>query len=360
MDRNLTDQGDSPMKSRFILWVTVCCLALLVVSSGVMAQGQRVGTTAAPWIIIPTGARDLALGGASIATTSGLEAVHWNPAGVGRLSAGAEGMFSSLSYIADINLTYVGVAGNFGDFGNLAFTLKSLNIGEIPITSETDPEGIAGRSFSPTFVSVGVTYARGITDAISFGFTTKIISETIDRVNASTVAFDVGIQYRSLVGIQGFNLGLAIKNVGGDMKYDGSGLYRFAQATGGSRPSQYYKSEAATAELPATVELGLSYEGRPTENVQWEVGGTYANDNLYYDEYRLGAEVGYSMPSSLKLFGRFGFHTLGQKTADDIYGASYGFGIGYNLTGIAVTVDFAIRSVDLFDDNQVISVKLGF
>ena len=108
------------MKSRFILWVSVCCLALLVVSSGVMAQNQRVGTTAAPWLTIPTGARDLALGGSSIATTSGLDAVHWNPAGVGRLSASAEGMFSSLSYIADINLTFAGVAGNFGEFGNLA------------------------------------------------------------------------------------------------------------------------------------------------------------------------------------------------------------------------------------------------
>ena len=348
------------MKSRFILLVSVCCLALLVVSSGVMAQNQRVGTTAAPWITIPTGARDLALGGSSIATTSGLDAVHWNPAGVGRLSASAEGMFSSLSYIADINMTYAGVAGNFGEFGNVAFTLKSLNIGEIPITSETDPEGIAGRSFSPTFVAVGVTYARGITDAISFGFTAKLISETIDRVSASAIAFDVGIQYRSLVGIQGFNLGLAIKNVGTDMKYEGAGLYRFAQATDGSRPAQYYRSEAASAELPATVELGLSYEGRPTENIHYEVGGTYANDNLFYDEYRLGGEIGYSMPSSLKLFGRFGYHTLGQQTEDDIYGATYGFGVGYNFTGIAITVDFAIRSVDLFDDNQVISVKLGF
>jgi len=348
------------MKTRFIFWVTVCCLALLVVSSGVMAQNQRVGTTAAPWILIPTGARDLALGGSSIATTSGLESVHWNPAGVGRLSSSAEGMFSSLTYIADVTLTYAGVAGSFGEFGNVAFSLKSLNIGEIPITTGTDPEGLVGRSFSPTFVSVGVTYARSITDAISFGVTAKVISETIDRVSASAAAFDVGIQYRSLVGIQGFNFGLAIKNIGTEMRYDGSGLYRFAQTTTGGLPAQFYKTQAAGAELPATVELGLSYEGRPTENIQYEVGGTYANDNLFYDEYRLGGEIGYSMPSSLKLFGRFGFHTLGQQTEDDIFGASYGFGVGYNFTGIAMTVDFALRSVDLFDDNQVISIKLGF
>src|SRR3989304_2664543 len=283
MDRNLTDQGDSPMKSRFAVWVTVCCLALLVVSSGVMAQNQRVGTTAPPWVPIPTGARDLALGGSSIATTSGLESVHWNPAGVGRLSSSAEGMFSSLTYIADVTLTYAGVAGSFGEFGNVAFSLKSLNIGEIPITTGTDPEGLVGRSFSPTFVSVGLAYARSITDAISFGITAEVIGETIYRGSASAAAFVVGIQFRSLVGIQGFNSGLALKNTGTEMRYDGSGLYRFAQTTNSSLPAQFYKTQAAGAELPATVELGLSYEGRPTEKIQYEGGGNSVHDNLLFD-----------------------------------------------------------------------------
>lgn len=354
---------ESFMKNRFVISLALACLAVFLVAGSAVAQNQnpRVGTTAAPWITIGPGARDLAMSGASLATTSGLEAVHWNPAGLGQLGGSAEAMFSSMSYIADINLTYGGVAGNFGDFGNVAFTIKSLSIGEIPITTNTDPEGLVGRSFSPNFVSVGVTYARSITDAISFGLTTKLISETIDRVSASAVGFDVGLQYRSLVGIQGFNLGIAIKNVGTEMKYEGSGLYRFAVAQGGGRPAQYYSSEAASAELPATVELGMTYEGHAMDNkVQYELNGAYANDNLYYDEYRFGGEVGYTLQSSLQLFVRAGLRTLGKETETDIFGSTFGFGVGYSLTGLTLKFDYAYRAVDFFDANQVVSVKIGF
>ena len=112
------------MNTRFVFLVSICLLALLLVSSSVIAQNQRVGTTAAPWLLIPTGARDLAMGGSSIATTSGVEAVHWNPAGVGKINGSAEAMFSSMTYIADMSLVYGAVAGDFGDFGTLAFSIS--------------------------------------------------------------------------------------------------------------------------------------------------------------------------------------------------------------------------------------------
>jgi len=348
------------MNTRFVFLVSICLLALLLVSSSVIAQNQRVGTTAAPWLLIPTGARDLAMGGSSIATTSGVEAVHWNPAGVGKINGSAEAMFSSMTYIADMSMVYGAVAGDFGDFGTLAFSVTSLAIGNIPITSQTDPEGLAGRSFSPTFVSVGVTYARDITESIAFGVTAKIVNETIDRVAASAVAFDFGIQYINLVGVQGLDLGLAIKNVGTEMKYDGSGLYLQAQATTGERGPQLYKADAASAELPALIVIGLTYEQVFSDNVLFEVGGAYSNDNLYYDEFKLGAEVGYQMESSLSLFARGGYAALAQQNDNNIFGPTFGLGLGYHFSGIDVIVDYAYRSVDFFDANQVISVKLGF
>ena len=348
------------MNTRFVFLVSICLLALLLASSSVMAQNQRTGTTAAPWLLIPTGARDLAMGGSSIATTSGVEAVHWNPAGVGKLSGSAEAMFSSMTYIADMSMIYGAVAGDFGDFGTLGFSIKSLAIGDIPITSQTDPEGLGGRSFSPTFVSVGVTYARDITESIAFGVTVKLVNETIDRVSANAVAFDFGIQYMNLVGVQGLDLGLAIKNVGTEMKYDGSGLYLQAQAQTGGRGPQLYKADAASAELPALIELGLTYESTFSDNILFEVGGSYTNDNLFYDEFKFGAEVGYAMESSLTLFARGGFATLAQMNDENIYGPTFGVGLGYDFTGLEVTVDYAYRSVDFFDANQVISVKLGF
>jgi hypothetical protein len=299
------------------------------------------------------------MGGSSIATTSGVEAIHWNPAGLGKIGGSAEAMFSSMTYIADMSMVYGAVAGTFGDFGTLGFSIKSLSIGDIPITSQTDPEGLGGRSFSPTFVSVGLTYARDITESIAFGVTAKLVNETIDRVSASAVAFDFGIQYMNLIGVQGLDLGLAIKNVGTEMKYEGSGLYLQAQAGGGRGP-QLYKADAASAELPALIELGVTYERTFSDNVLFEVGGSYTNDNLFYDEFKFGAEVGYQMESALTLFARGGFATLATQNDDNIYGPTFGLGLGYQFTGIGIVVDYAYRSVDFFDANQVISVKLGF
>jgi len=81
----------------------------------VHASGQnRAGTAAAMELLIPVGARDMALGGASVATTSGLAALHWNPAGLSRAAHSAELMVSSMSYIADIRVNYIAASAKFG------------------------------------------------------------------------------------------------------------------------------------------------------------------------------------------------------------------------------------------------------
>jgi hypothetical protein len=265
-----------------------------------------------------------------------------------------------MSYIADIGVSYGAVAGRFGDFGVLGVSVKSLQIGDIPITTQEDPEGDGGKFFTPTYFTLGFSYARQLTDAIGTGVSLKIISETIDRVSATGYAIDFGIQYRGVVGIQGLQLGVAVKNIGPQMKFDGSGLLRAAVATGGNRPEQQYKSEAASFELPSVVEIGLAYRANAGTNMMWNVSSSFTNNNLYLDEYRFGGEVGYMM-ESIRLFGRVGVATVPQASSgESIFGTTFGVGVGYAETGLDITVDYAYRAVTYFDANQVISVKLGF
>jgi hypothetical protein len=272
----------------------------------------------------------------------------------------AEGMFSNMTYIADIAVNYGAVGASFGDFGVIALSVKSLNFGDIPLTTEDDPENTSGRFFSPTFVTVGMSYSRALTDAVSAGITAKIISEQIDRVNSSGFALDFGVQYRGLVGISGLNLGVAVKNIGPQMKYDGSGLYRSARPTEGQRPEQRFKSEAASFELPSIVEIGLGYSGTMADNMLWNLTGSFTNNNLYLDEYRLGGEVGITM-ESLRIFGRAGLSMVPQaEEKENIFGSTFGFGFGYMAAGLDITLDYAYRQVEFFDANQVVSVKLGF
>lgn len=348
------------MKKSFFVGAFLLCVAVLLVTTTGVAQNQRIGTSAASELLIPIGARDLAQGGASIASSSGLEAIHWNPAGLARMPGSAEGMFSTMQYIADINVVYGAAGAKFGEFGSVGLSLKSLSFGDIPLTTVDDPEGLAGATYSPSFITIGLTYSRQITDAASVGVTAKLINETIARVSSSGMAFDIGVQYHGLLNVHGLQLGVTIKNIGPQMKYDGSGLLRTAEASEGLRPEQYYKSEAAGFELPSMIEMGAAYAGTVQDNMMYTISGSYTSNNLYVDEYRLGGEYGIAL-SGVNLYARGGYSFLPQveNKEDRIFGATLGFGISYNTGGTTLAVDYAYRQVDLFGGNNVVSLKVG-
>lgn len=350
------------MKSRLLMGAVLLCVSLVLAFGTSFAQNQRIGTAGATELLVPVGARDMALSGASIANTQGVEAMYWNPAGLGRMTQSAEAMFSTMSYLADTRMTYGAVGAKFGEFGVMGISVRSLDFGDIPLTTVDDPEGSGGKVYSPTYVTLGLTYGRALTDAISAGATAKLISERIDRVSASGFAFDIGLQYDGLVGVRGLQLGLAVKNIGPQIQFDGGGLYRSGVSSEGNRPEQRYKIEAASFELPSTLELGVGYVGTVQDNMVYSLNGVFMNNNLYEDEYRVGGEYGIKL-SPVELYARAGYGFIPRvKDADDrIFRATLGFGLVYDIPGGAsLGLDFAYRQVDLFDDNIAMAVKLGF
>jgi hypothetical protein len=319
-------------------------------------RGDKAGTSAAPELMIPVGARDLALGGSSLASTNGIEAIYWNPAGLARSNSGAEAMFSHMRYIADVSVDYFAVGATFEGFGTLGFSLKALSFGDFEITTEDVPDG-TGQLFSPTYVTVGATYSRLLTDRISVGFTTKLISERIDRVSATGVAFDFGVQYSEFAGVPGLNIGVAVKNIGPSMKFDGPGLLREAEVTDVLRPASFYKIEAQSDELPSTIELGIAYTYRLNDFNQLSVSSLFQNNNLSDDEYKLGLEYAFDNT----LFVRGGYNLSPDTDSDSyIFSGTVGAGVHYPFSGLDITIDYAYRAVKYLDANHVFSIKLGF
>jgi hypothetical protein len=351
------------MNKRFTFGAFLLCLSVVMMFGTVGAQNQRTGTSAASELLIPVGARDFAMGGSSLAMSSGVEAIHWNPAGISRMSGSAEAMFSSMSYlnIADIQVSYGAAVATFGGFGTFGLSIKSLDFGDIPLTTVEDPENRSGATFSPTYVTIGLTYGRQITDAASVGVTVKLINETIARVSQSGVAFDIGLQYQGLLDVAGLQLGIAVKNIGPEMKFEGSGLLRSAVSSEGNRPEQKYASVAAGFELPSLIDIGLSYTGKIQDDMSYAVSGSYANNNLYEDEYKIGAEYGITI-SDISLFARGGYSFIPQVTeaSDKIFGATLGVGLNYKGAGTDVTLDFGYRKVKLFNYDTILSLKVGF
>jgi hypothetical protein len=230
------------MKNIFRLLIIV--LALLLTLDVYAGGGNRTGTGGAAQLLIPVGPRGIAMGEANLAVAQGIESIFWNPAGVANMQNSTSVMFSHMSYLADIGVEYGAVATNIEGFGVVALSLKSLGIGDILVTTTTDPDGLGGAVFSPQMLTAGLTYSRQLTERISVGLTANLITETLGDASSTGFGFNVGVIYNTLADIKGLSIGIAMKNVGPQMQYDGSGMLSFISA-GSNRPPQYTKIEAA-------------------------------------------------------------------------------------------------------------------
>jgi hypothetical protein len=352
--------GETTMKRHSIVFLF---LVLLVLPTVLVASGKsRAGTSAAPELTIPIGARYLGSGGSAIATAIGLESVFWNPGGVDRSPSTANAMFSYRSYIADMNVSFASVSGKFG-FGTLALSLRSFGIGDIPVTTETSPDG-TGEILKPSFFVVGFTYSKQLSDRTSVGATVNLINESFGSVQASGVSFDMGVQYRNLVGIEGLAVGVTVKNIGPGMQYGGSGLWQQADAVNSDRGVTYYKVGAATFDLPSLFELGFSYERKLAEDHSLTASVAYENSNYAVDEYRVGIDYGFKN----LLHVRAGYFFLPSPTGDSrvttpsvFKDFTVGFGVSLGeLTGANIDLDYAYVPGDLFSDNNLITINIGF
>lgn len=348
------------MKHSFHRFV-VTLLALLLVASAVgVAQESRTGTNAASELLIPVAARYIGMSGAPLAVVSGIDAIYYNPAGLSASDKTAYGMFSQMRYIADINVNYAAASINFEGIGSVGFSIKSLDIGDIPITTVDAPDG-TGASFAPQFITVGLTYSRALSDRVYVGTTANLISETMDRVSANGFAFDFGVQYRGVGDIEGLSLGLAIKNVGPALQYGGTGLLYQGQLNDVDRLTSPYKLEAAKDELPSTLEFGLNYSISIDEMSKLDVAGLYQDQNFQDDIGTVGVEYAYDK----MLFARFGYSMApNAKDSNDEAAYNYGFtlgaGVNLNVNSVDVRVDYAFRQNEFFDANNVFSLVLGF
>jgi opacity protein-like surface antigen len=332
------------------------CAALLAPGQTFAGRSDKAGTSAAPELLIPVGARYLGLAGSPLAIASGVEAIYWNPAGLARSQYGAEAIFSHMNYIADIGVEYVAIGTAIEGFGSIGFDLKALSLGDFEITTEDVPDG-TGQIFNPTYVTLGLTYSRLLTDRISVGVTGNLISERIDRVSATGFAFSFGVQYTDFASVNGLAIGVAVKNIGPGMQFDGSGLLREAEITDNLRPPSPLKIDAATDELPSIIELGVAYQYRFDEQNNLTGSALFQNQNMSDDEYKFGAEYAFDN----MLFFRAGY-AFSQETRTDshIYGLTLGAGIQYNFGTVALGFDYAYRDVDFFDANHVFALKIGF
>lgn len=341
-----------------ITQTTALVLLLLALGSSLAqaGSGNRTGTNGASELLIPVGTRFIAMGGAGIATAKGVEALFWNPAGAARMENSVGVYVSHMNYIADIGVDYGAISANIEGFGVLSLALKSLAIGDIPVTTTQNPDG-TGQQFTPQFFTLGFTYSRQLSERVAVGLTTNLISERMGEVSATGVGFNVGVVYDNLGSVEGLSMGVAVKNIGTQMTFSGSGLLQQATVEGQNRPPQFYQVQAASFELPSSIEFGMGYRRSFAGDNSLLISGSFQSQNFSDDEYLVGAEYAYQDLFFVR--GGYNFAQRGSSDRQYLWGPTFGAGIHSAVGSIDLTFDYAYRSTEVFSNTHVFSVMLG-
>lgn len=338
---------------KYILILLVLCISFQDVQSG---PRKKLGTMAAPELLIPLGSIGTSLQGSNLASVTGVEAMYWNPAGIAQFEGKTTDlMFSHMNYFADMRMEYFAGVVKIGNLGVLGASLRNLNFGDpIDVTTVNSPEG-TGATFSPTYLIGNISFARAMTDKVLFGTSVKLISEKIADVSATDYAFDFGIQY--IAGKTGLRFGIAIKNLGPAMSFDGPGLDQTLLANGQNVVRRITLQEF---DLPTTLEIGLAYSKTFAKKNTVAISSTFQNSGFTSDEYRFGLEYNYSN----YFFLRGAVTLFPDKEKDEsLFGPSFGAGIKYPFGSTILGIDYAYRIINEkgFDaQNQFFTLHVGF
>jgi hypothetical protein len=340
-------------------------ITLLLFSNLIFAGDRsRYGTSAAPELLIPVGSRGTSLSGSIISSVTGVDAMYWNPAGLSLMTQKTEILASHMKYIAGIDVNYFGAAVDLGSgVGVLGVSLKSMSFGDELVTTLESPMG-TGETWSPTYLTTSLSYSRKMSDKILFGTNVKLIYEQIATVSSIGYAFDFGLQY--LAGKSGLKFGVALKNFGPAMRFDGSALdqYYTPSGTPGGTSNEPRRITLQDFSLPTTLELGISYDVPVGKKNNVLLTTTFQNNNFSSDEYRFGMEYNYN--NIVFLRGAYTF-TPDYKEEDgisnqdqNIFGPSFGVGLQYPFGNLKLGFDYAYRVTKRFDGNQWFTLSVGF
>ena len=317
---------------------------------------SKVGTTAAPFLEIPVGARAIGMAGAFVGTSDDVTALYWNPAGIARLNQ-SEALFTHTEWIADMQFDYAGLALSLESFGWLGLSFTSLGMSEMPVRTVDQPEG-TGEFFDAGSFAMGLHYARSLSDKFSIGFTAKYISERIWNMQADAFAVDVGTMFVTNF-LNGMRIGVTISNFGTDMKLAGRDTRTFhpidpTNTGGNDRIPQ--NIELDSWHLPLNFQFGIAVDAIKSDDHQL----TLAIDALHPTDNNESMNVGGEYSFKRIFFVRGGYQSLFLTDAEG--GLSLGTGILAPLFGgtTKARVDYAYTDFGRLQAVHVFAVSVLF
>lgn len=307
---------------------------ILLIATITQAETSKVGTTAAQFLKIGTGARAVAMGEAFTGQADEVVALFWNPAGLAQLTQ-REVVFSHSQWLAGLKYQAAGIALPFSaELGTVGFLAASLSTPEDVVRTVYQPAG-TGETFQSVDLALGVAYARNLTPQLAVGGTLKYIRQSVWNTHGSSWALDFGGLYRS--DFKHLKVGIAVTNFGAPLKMGGESSEIFVDFDpdfSGNVPLTAELSASAW-ELPLLFRMGIAFDLIHSNAIRWTVVSDFnhPSDNSEY----LNAGCEYAFREIF--FVRAGYRGLGIHDSEG--GLTAGTGIRLSVGASQIRFNYA-------------------
>ncbi len=218
----------------------------------VRAQGPSAGVEGGAFLLLPVGARAVALGQAATADGGTSEAVFWNPAGLATLAKGEFAVYHYDAFFGSGDAIAIAVPSS--RLGTFALTAYLVNYGDLAVTrGDLGPEPVG--QISPRNLELMASYATDL-GRLAAGITYKLVQFRVDcsgdcsqvpTATGTTQAVDLGVQY-TFAGWRPVVVGVSLRNLGFNLQVN---------------------NRAQADPLPTRLSVGVSAEVvRPADGVQ--------------------------------------------------------------------------------------------
>lgn len=344
-----------------LLWVG---LALLGGSTMVYAGNpDRAGQAGASELLINPWARSSGLHGANSSTVTGIEASRLNVAGLSFVRK-TQVVFANTMWLkgSDVSINALGFAQKLGENSVLGLNMMAMGFGEVPVTTETDPEGLSGATFSPQLLNIGIAYARAFSESIHVGAQVTLVNEGIANASASGLAFDMGIQY--VTGPKNnMHFGIALRNIGTPMRFKGDGLAYQLNSPQGYNFTVDQRTDKY--EMPSQLNIGGAYDFYFGTKHIVSLMGNFTSNSFTKDQIGAGLEYGFNKMVMLRVGYRYEKGITGTLDSEERTTAFTGLSAGVSLEipfkedGPSIGVDYGFRATNPYDNTHTIGVRIN-
>lgn len=322
---------------------------------------DRQGEAGAAELLMNPWAPSAGLHTVNTASIYGVEAMRLNVAGMARIQ-GTQVSLGYANYLqgTDIAMQAVGVASKAGENGAFGLSIMSLDFGDIPITTDIQPEG-TGSLLELSYINIGVSYSHVFENKVSVGVLLRGVSEATSDVSSFGFAIDAGVQYVTGENDQ-FKFGISLRNVGNRMKFGGEALAADAFVDG---EPVTLNQRAAGFEMPSVLNIGISYDLLTgLEDHRVSLHGNFTANSFGRDQ--LGGALEYAFRERFLLRG--GYRTdmeTSDLTEGPLYdglsgGASVRVPLSKENRNTYISFDYAYRNTRIYDGTHNFGLSFSF